>query len=141
MQPNFKPHRTSPRVSFDPRLVCGASSAQAAQERSCKTSGQAPSRAATWAPALVLALAALQPAISQAQVEVPAPKAADATEDVRYLLGASYRYGPEYFGARNYKGDIKPLWAVRWGRWRIATSGSSGLMGFGRETMDGGAGA
>ena len=89
-----------------------------------------------WAKLLLLVAAGL-PGFSLAQT----PLEAAVSSDVRYLIGAAYRYSPEYFGARQYAGDIKPLWAVRWGRWRIATSGSSGLMGFGRETVDGGAGA
>lgn len=93
-----------------------------------------------WCQVLLLAAAGL-PGLSQAQTPPEGESTGTATGEVRYLIGASYRYGPEYFGARQYGGDIKPLWAVRWGRWRIATSGSSGLMGFGRETVDGGAGA
>lgn len=64
-----------------------------------------------------------------------------ADENFRYLIGASVRYGPDYWGAQGSSTALKPLWALRWGRWRISTSGSSGLMGFGRETVDGGAGA
>lgn len=84
----------------------------------------------------LLLIAALGPAAVMAQEQDGV-----AAGDVRYLLGVALRHGPEYFGARQSSSDLKPLWALRWGRWRIATSGSSGLMGFGRETVDGGAGA
>ncbi len=116
------------RPSLLPRLVLR-----------CFRSVPAPSSALPARPrvAALLFVAMAVPGLCQAQ----AVREGDAAGDMRYLLGMSYRYGPEYFGARQNGGDIKPLWALRWGRWRIATSGSSGLMGFGRETVDGGAGA
>ena len=63
----------------------------------------------------------------------------DKDENLRYLLGASLAIGPEYDGASRQRVKIRPLWAAKFGRIRIATSGGSALLGFGRES--GGAGA
>jgi len=68
--------------------------------------------------------------------------AADEPEDTpgaRYVLGVSLIERPEYAGARQYKAKLQPLWAVQWGRWRISTSGGSGLLGFGRDAAGAGA--
>lgn len=58
---------------------------------------------------------------------------AEQDENIRYLLGASLAIGPEYDGSSRQRVKIKPLWAARIGRFRIATSGGSALLGFGRE--------
>lgn len=56
-----------------------------------------------------------------------------ADDNIRYLLGASLAIGPEYDGASRQHVKIKPLWAAKVGRIRIATSGGSALLGFGRD--------
>lgn len=60
-------------------------------------------------------------------------------DSMRYLLGASLAVGPEYDGASRQRVKIKPLWAAKFGRIRIATSGGSALLGFGRDGAGAGA--
>lgn len=60
-------------------------------------------------------------------------------EDVRYLIGAAVAYGPEYDGAARRKAKLKPSWAVKFGRIRIAAGGGSSLLGFGRTNAGDGA--
>ncbi|MBB4844956.1 outer membrane scaffolding protein for murein synthesis (MipA/OmpV family) [Paucibacter oligotrophus] len=62
-------------------------------------------------------------------------------DDLRYLLGASLSYAPSYPGARSMETSIKPMWAARWGKWRLSSSGGAGLMGFGAESIGPGSGA
>lgn len=57
----------------------------------------------------------------------------------RYLLGVSIASGPEYDGARRRATRLKPVWAAKFGRFRITTSGGSALLGFGREGAGAGA--
>jgi outer membrane protein len=71
--------------------------------------------------------------------EASAPAVAD--DDFRYLLGINVSSGPDYWGAARNSTGIKPLWAVRWGKWRLSTSGSAALMGFGNELPATGPGA
>ena len=73
------------------------------------------------------------------QAERSAPAVVD--DDFRYLLGVSVSSGPDYWGAARNSIGSKPLWAVRWGKWRLSTSGSAGLMGFGNEIPATGPGA
>lgn len=58
---------------------------------------------------------------------------AEADENIRYLLGASLAIGPEYDGSSRQRAKIRPLWAAKIGRVRLATSGGSALLGFGRD--------
>ena len=53
-------------------------------------------------------------------------------EELRYLLGASVAVGPAYDGASKFAARIRPVWAVKFGRVRIASGGGSALLGFGR---------
>lgn len=71
----------------------------------------------------------------------PSSGAADVEEAprLRYVLGAGLRYQPEYAGARSNETKLSPLWALQYGRWRISTSGGSGLLGFGNEVRGDGA--
>lgn len=57
----------------------------------------------------------------------------------RYLLGVGVVSQPEYDGASRHETKLKPLWALKFGRVRISTSGSGSLLGFGREESAGGA--
>ncbi|MFG6469120.1 MipA/OmpV family protein [Roseateles sp. BYS87W] len=82
---------------------------------------------------MCLACAAALPARAQQAEQEP------ETQSARYLLGASLASRPEYDGAASRKTQLKPLWAVQWGRWRISTSGGSALLGFGREGVGAGA--
>lgn len=84
---------------------------------------------------LTVVLTSALPALAQGAAEsVP-----DKAEDFRYLVGASLASVPEYDGASQRKVKIRPLWAARFGRIRIATSGGSALLGFGREGVGAGA--
>jgi outer membrane scaffolding protein for murein synthesis (MipA/OmpV family) len=79
----------------------------------------------------VLAAAAGAPAQAQRQpVEDPT---------ARYLLGGAVASQPEYDGASRRETKFKPLWALKFGRVRISTSGAGGLLGFGQEEAAGGA--
>lgn len=79
-----------------------------------------------------LALACATAAQAQPQEEGESPS-------VRYLFGGALATQPEYDGSAQRKTKFKPLWAVRFGRWRISTSGAGGLLGFGQEESAGGA--
>jgi len=81
------------------------------------------------------ALMTAVPALAEPEV------AKDKDEDIRYLLGASLSAAPEYDGASRQKFKVRPLWAIRFGRIRISTSGGSALLGFGRENVGAGASA
>jgi len=70
-----------------------------------------------------------------------AQAAQDPDDDVRYLLGAAVSFSPEYDGASRYKARLRPVWAVRFGRIRIASGGGSALLGFGRTSAGDGASA
>lgn len=59
--------------------------------------------------------------------------------DMRYLLGASVAVGPEYDGASKLSAKLKPVWAFKLGRVRIASGGGSALLGFGRNGAGAGA--
>lgn len=80
----------------------------------------------------VALMPALQ-AVAQAEAE------AKSDESFRYLLGVSVSTGPEYDGASQREFKLRPLWAARFGRIRVATSGGSALLGFGREGVGAGA--
>lgn len=77
--------------------------------------------------------------VAATPVHAESEPAKDKDEDVRYLLGVSLASVPEYDGAGRQKLKIRPLWAARFGRIRIATSGGSALLGFGRENVGAGA--
>ena len=82
---------------------------------------------------LITLLALSLGSLAQAQQQEP------ESPPTRYLLGASVANQPEYDGARTRETKLKPLWAVKFGRVRISTSGASALLGFGREESGGGA--
>ncbi|RZJ11481.1 MAG: MipA/OmpV family protein [Rubrivivax sp.] len=67
------------------------------------------------------------------------PAWAEQGDDMRYLLGASVAVGPEYDGASKVSAKLKPVWAVKFGRIRIASGGGSALLGFGRNAAGAGA--
>ncbi|HEY9109680.1 MAG TPA: MipA/OmpV family protein [Roseateles sp.] len=68
-----------------------------------------------------------------------AQAAQGADEDVRYLLGTAVAVSPEYDGASRHKARLRPTWAVKFGRIRIAAGGGSALLGFGRTSAGDGA--
>lgn len=62
-------------------------------------------------------------------------------EDFRYLIGAALKYGPDYWGSKTLGTSFNPVWAMRWGKWRLSSSGGAALMGFGQQAIGPGAGA
>jgi MipA family protein len=86
--------------------------------------------------AAMVTLALVSAAQASAQAE---SVATDKEENFRYLVGASLASVPEYDGASQRKFKIRSLWAARFGRIRVATSGGSALLGFGREGVGAGA--
>lgn len=59
----------------------------------------------------------------------------------RAVLGANLQYAPEYAGASRHSFDLKPLWALQYGRVRISSSGAAAVLGFGADTPGAGASA
>lgn len=88
----------------------------------------------TWHPLLLGAGALLLAAAARAENQI-------VDGDLRYLVGAAVRHGPEYWGAERDSSSAKLMWALRWGRWRLSTSGASGLMAFGSDAVGPGPGA
>lgn len=83
---------------------------------------------------LCLALAAVSgPVLAQ-----PEPGVA---EDARYLLGLAALDAPEYSGSDKREFKLRPLWAYQKGRFRISTSRSNSLLGFGSDASGPGASA
>lgn len=79
-----------------------------------------------------------------AMLAPPAAFATDLPEEaegqtLRYVIGAGLHWQPESAGARRNETTLKPVWALQWGRWRLSTSGGSGLLGFGTEVLGAGA--
>jgi outer membrane scaffolding protein for murein synthesis (MipA/OmpV family) len=72
---------------------------------------------------------------AQAQSQPPEVESPSA----RYLLGVAVVNQPEYDGSSRRETKLRPLWALRFGRLRISTSGAGGLLGFGHEEAAGGA--
>ncbi|MFY7864263.1 MipA/OmpV family protein, partial [Roseateles sp.] len=62
-------------------------------------------------------------------------------DDFRYLIGVASHYGADYWGSKQYNASLGPMWALRWGKWRISTSGGAALMGFGHAAIGPGPGA
>jgi outer membrane scaffolding protein for murein synthesis (MipA/OmpV family) len=86
-----------------------------------------------------VALAGAAQAQSQASSDGQTPEV--ESPSARYLLGAAVVNKPEYDGATRRDTKLRPLWAVKFGRIRISTSGAGGLLGFGQEEAAGGASA
>ncbi len=84
----------------------------------------------TWLLALTLT-------VPSARADEPAP----AQEELRYLVGLRMSQGPEYPGSRRRDGQLSPMWALHWGRWRITTAGTGAMMGFGSDRAGPGPGA
>jgi len=87
-------------------------------------------------------VAAAESGVEESQAQAAEPTWFDLPgDDFRYLLGVSSGYAPSYSGARSMEASIKPMWAARWGKWRLSSSGGAGLMGFGVESIGPGSGA
>lgn len=64
----------------------------------------------------------------------------DAPKSI-YVLGLSLKSAPEYEGADRYALKVRPLWAYRYGRFKISTSGASAVMGFATVSVGSGVSA
>lgn len=125
-------------------------------QRSVFWAGLALAGAGLLAPGQVLAQA-LDQALTQVpdQTSASAPEATPApaaafgffgpglrldfgAQDWRYVLGAQLQHQPSYSGSADSLWRLKPMWGVRWGRWRLGTGGMGGLLG---AAADAGAGA
>lgn len=69
-----------------------------------------------------------------AMAQTPPPVLLDASR--AYLLGASFAVSTSHLGASGAGLGLRPLWAFRLGRFRLATGRASSLLGVGRDTVD-----
>lgn len=65
-----------------------------------------------------------------AQVQAPVDEA-EVINDVRYVAGAVLANGPIYFGQKERGMGLRPMFALRWGKVRLSSSGAGGLIGEG----------
>lgn len=99
----------------------------------------------SWPEGMLLLALTGMPAWAQSSEPATAPppstglSVAPAEPEFRYLLGAQLRLEPTAAGASDRETSLSPLFAVRWGRWRIASSGASGMLGFERAAAGPGA--
>ncbi len=91
---------------------------------------------------LLLAVAARGQEVAPAKADTSAaPRPADpvsSLDDVRYVIGGVLGNGPIYFGQQQRGSVLRPMFALRWGRLRLSSSGAGGLIG---EASAGGASA
>jgi outer membrane protein len=73
-------------------------------------------------------------ACAVAGAQTPEPALLDASRT--YLVGASLAASTSHVGATGAGLNVRPLWAFRVGRLRIATSRASGLLSMGRDAVD-----
>jgi MipA family protein len=88
-------------------------------------------RATAWlACCLLLPLSALAQQ-DQTPIATPADASIDpvAGAGLRYALGLAIIDSPTYAGAAGREQKLRPLWSVRYGRFRISGARSSGLLG------------
>lgn len=86
------------------------------------------------APAVALArwlpLCLLLPLAAAAQTtDVAVPPTEPAPAGLRYALGLAGIDAPTYAGAAGREQKLRPLWSVRYGRFRLSGARSSGLLG------------
>lgn len=84
------------------------------------------------------------PPVSQPQPAARAeperkPAQGDEEPELRYLLGAQLVSQPDGEGASSRELKLRPLFALRWGRWRISSSSAGSMLGFGRGAAGPGA--
>jgi len=58
-----------------------------------------------------------------------------------YVIGLAVKSAPEYEGSDRYALKLRPLWAYRYGRFKISTSGASAIMGFAADPVGSGVSA
>ena len=87
-------------------------------------------------------LAAWGLAVAAIAAPVHAGAAADAeAPEWRYVAGLSFKSAPEYDGSDRRVLKVRPLWAYKYGRFRISTSGASAIMGFASDPVGSGVSA
>lgn len=65
----------------------------------------------------------------------------DPEPESSYVLGLAIKSAPEYEGSDLRVLKIRPLWAYRYGRFKISTSGASAVMGFAGDAVGSGVSA
>ncbi len=113
-------------------FLCAWSQAQEPPSPAPQSSAESDPVAGVLKPPLKAVITVLDPEMAHGQL---------VDQDFRYLLGLASQYAPSYWGAKKMDASIKPMWAVRWGKWRISTSGGAALMGFGHAAIGPGPGA
>ncbi len=81
------------------------------------------------AGAAILALALLPLAVVAQAGDVAPPTQPDAAAPLSYALGLTVIDSPTYAGSAGREQKLRPLWSVRYGRYRLSGSRSSGLLG------------
>lgn len=79
----------------------------------------------------------LMASLAAQAAEVPADQA-ESLNDVRFVVGGVLANGPIYFGQRERRTGLRPMFALRWGKVRLSSSGAGSLIG---EANAGGASA
>jgi MipA family protein len=83
------------------------------------------------APPTPVETAASAPAVAADDASQPEASKEATPPRWGYVLGASLGYSPPYPGAGFSKANLRPLFAVQYGRFRISTSRASAILGFG----------
>lgn len=88
--------------------------------------------------ALAQVPAAPEAAASSAGAETSVPLARPDRDRLRWVVGGRLVHEPTYEGSSNQHWHVTPLWALRWGRWRLSSGAVGGLLA---EPADAGSGA
>lgn len=81
-------------------------------------------------------MCACLPALAE---EAPSSVNADGSPKFNYVLGAIVSSSPDYAGGSGRSANLRPAWALEYGRFRLSTSRGSTLMGHGLEQRESGA--
>lgn len=79
--------------------------------------------------ALACMAGAARGAASDTPPAAPDDVAASANAPVQYALGLAVVNRPAYAGSGSQQWKLRPLWTVKWGRYRLSGPRSSGLLG------------
>lgn len=90
------------------------------------------------APTLMAISLLLATAASQAET---GDGTLDPARETGYVLGLTLKSVPEYEGSDKRTLKLRPLWAYKYGRFRISTSGSSSVLGFAADPVGSGVSA
>ncbi len=78
------------------------------------------------------------PEIAYVDLEARFPRLA---RELRYAVGVAANSSPEYAGSSGRQYSLKPIAAIQYGRFRISSSGGSGILNFGGHDDSSGASA